>query len=205
MEKPASVASSITLSLLLAKWWLALCLCVFAGFAQAQLKSYNIDSSHTYPSFEADHFGISKWRGKFNSSSGKLQFDKATGQGKVEITVDMSSVDFGHRLMNSWAKGPGFFQVEKFPTAVFKGQFANFANNVPTEVVGEFTMVGKTLPLTLKINSLKCIEHPIFKRELCGADAQGNFDRSEYGLDSGRNWGFSMDILLRIQVEALAE
>jgi polyisoprenoid-binding protein YceI len=173
--------------------------------AQAQLKNYNIDSSHTYPSFEADHLGISKWRGKFNSSSGKLQFDKSTGQGQVEITVEMPSVDFGNRLMNGWAKGPAMFDVEKHPTAFFKGQFSAIVNNVPTEVVGEFTLSGKTLPLTLKINSLKCITHPIFKRELCGADAQGMFDRSEYGLDAGRSWGFAMDILLRIQVEAIAE
>ncbi len=184
-----------------------ICLAFHLGFnpAHAQLKNYKIDSSHTYPSFEADHMGISKWRGKFNSSSGQLKFDRSTGQGEVEILVEMNSVDFGHRLMNGWAKGPGFFDVEKHPNAMFKGQFANFVNQLPTEVVGEFTMVGKSLPLTLKINSLKCIEHPIFKKEICGADAQGQFDRSTYGLDSGRNWGFSMDIMLRIQVEAIIE
>jgi polyisoprenoid-binding protein YceI len=181
----------------------------FFGFglaqAQAQTKNYKIDSSHTYPSFEADHLGISKWRGKFNNSAGILKFDKTTGQGQVDITVDVTSVDFGHRLMNGWAKGPGFFDIEKHPSATFKGQFSAISNNVPTEVVGEFTLVGKTLPLTLKINSLKCIDHPVFKRELCGADAQGTFDRSDYGLDAGRSWGFAMEILLRIQVEALVE
>ncbi len=183
--------------------------CIYSlGFftgANAQIKDYKIDSNHTYPSFEADHLGISKWRGKFNSSSGTLKFDKATGQGQVDITIDMTSVDFGHRLMNGWAKGPGFFDAEKNPIAMFKGQFAAINNNQPTEVVGELTMVGKTLPLTLKINSLKCIEHPLFKRDLCGADAQGAFDRSDFGLDAGKTWGFAMEILLRIQVEALAQ
>ena len=36
-----------------------------AATAQAAPVSYNIDPSHTYPSFEADHMGISQWRGKF--------------------------------------------------------------------------------------------------------------------------------------------
>jgi polyisoprenoid-binding protein YceI len=33
--------------------------------------TYQLDPTHTFPSFETDHFGgISIWRGKFNSSSG---------------------------------------------------------------------------------------------------------------------------------------
>ncbi len=40
--------------------------------------TYNLDPSHTYPSFEADHMGgLSVWRGKFTSSSGKVVYDKA--------------------------------------------------------------------------------------------------------------------------------
>ena len=46
--------------------------------------------------------------------------------------------------------------------------------------------------------------HPLFKRELCGADAQASFNREEFGLDMGRDYGFKMDVNLRIQVEAIA-
>ncbi|HVL09078.1 MAG TPA: YceI family protein, partial [Burkholderiaceae bacterium] len=41
-----------------------------AGVAFAAPATYNLDPSHTYPSFEADHMGISKWRGKFTKTSG---------------------------------------------------------------------------------------------------------------------------------------
>jgi polyisoprenoid-binding protein YceI len=35
--------------------------------------TYNIDSNHTYPTFEADHLGgLSYWRGKINSTSGTV-------------------------------------------------------------------------------------------------------------------------------------
>jgi len=63
---------------------------------------------------------------------------------------------------------------------------------------------GVTRPLTLKLASFKCMPHPIFKRELCGADALGSFRRDEFGLDAGKDYGFNMDVQLRIQVEALA-
>jgi len=60
-----------------------------------------------------------------------------------------------------------------------------------------------TKPLTLKINSFKCIPHPLSERELCGADAAGTFKRDDFGLDAGKSFGFKMDVTLRIQVEAL--
>ena len=37
--------------------------------AAAAPVTYDLDPSHTYPSFEADHMGgLSTWRGKFNKS-----------------------------------------------------------------------------------------------------------------------------------------
>ena len=46
--------------------------------------------------------------------------------------------------------------------------------------------------------------HPLLKRELCGADAQGMFNRDEFGLGYGKEYGFRMGVQLRIQVEAIA-
>jgi polyisoprenoid-binding protein YceI len=44
----------------------------------------------------------------------------------------------------------------------------------------------------------------MLKRELCGADAMGVFKRDEFGLVAGKDYGFKMDVALRIQVEAIA-
>ena len=43
----------------------------------------------------------------------------------------------------------------------------------------------------------------MFKRELCGADASAVFKRDEFGLTAGKDYGFSMDVNLRIQMEAV--
>ncbi|PMQ06631.1 hypothetical protein DyAD56_03985 [Dyella sp. AD56] len=51
----------------------ALLLLLAAGTAHAAAATYVIDPAHTYPSFEADHFGgLSTWRGKFDRTSGKV-------------------------------------------------------------------------------------------------------------------------------------
>lgn len=172
----------------------------------ASAATYTIDPMHTYPSFEADHFGgMSTWRGKFNSSSGKVILDKAAGTGSVDITVDASSVDFGLDKLNEEARGPELFDVSKYPKAFYKGKLTDFVNGAPTKVVGELTLHGVTKPLDLTINSFKCTQHPLFKRDWCGADASAIFQRDAFGLTAGKDYGFKMEVALRIQVEAVID
>ena len=51
---------------------------------------YEVDTKHTHPSFEADHFGgMSVWRGKFNKATGgKIVLDREAKTGTVDITID---------------------------------------------------------------------------------------------------------------------
>ena len=175
------------------------------GLASAAPVTYKIDPDHTYPSFEADHMGgVSVWRGKMTKSGGTVTLDKEAGAGSVDVTVDLASIDFGQRQLNNWAKGPQFFDTSQNGNAVYRGRLEAFVNGAPTQVVGELAMRGVTRPLKLKIDSFKCVPHPLLKRDLCGADAVGSFNREDYGLGAFKDWGFKTEVLLRIQVEALA-
>jgi len=176
-----------------------------SGVASAGPVTYAIDPAHTYPSFEADHMGISVWRGKMNKNTGTVTFDKTAGNGSVDISIDLSSIDFGQDQLNKWARGAEFFDVKKYPKATYKGKFDGAAAGVPTQVLGDLTLHGVTKPVVLKINSLKCVPHPMLKREMCGADAIATFNRDEFGLVAGKDYGFKMDVTLRIQVEAVAQ
>lgn len=179
-------------------------LTLIGGAAVAEPVTYQVDPAHTYPSFEADHLGgMSVWRGKFDKSSGSIVYDKDKGAGTVDVTVDTSSIDFGHPKLNEHAKSAEMFDVEKFPTAIYKGKLAGFKNGVPTEVEGSFTLHGVTKPLTLKIDSFKCMVYPMDKKEHCGADATASFNRADYGLAFGDKYGFKMQVKLAIQVEAV--
>lgn len=166
---------------------------------------YKLDPSHSFPSFEADHMGgLSVWRGKFNQTEGQVVYDKTAKTGTVEVSVKTESIDFGFDKMNEHALKQELFDVAKYPTAVFKGKL-QFTAAVPTEVVGQLTLKGVTKPLTLKINSFKCMQHPMLKREVCGADAEASFNRADFGLDYGVKYGFNMAVKLRIQVEAMVD
>jgi polyisoprenoid-binding protein YceI len=72
-------------------------------------------------------------------------------------------------------------------------------------VQGDLTLHGVTKPVTLTINSFKCMAHPMKKgQELCGADASATFNREDFGIVWGKNFGFDMKVALHIQVEAIA-
>ena len=176
-----------------------------AATAVAAPVTYNIDSAHTYPTFEADHMGgLSFWRGKVNGTTGTITLDKAAGTGTVDVTMDMKTIDFGHQGLNDHAQTPDLFDTAKFPTATFSGRLVNFRNGAPTAAEGNLTLHGVTKPVTLTINKFLCKEHPMQRKEVCGADATATINREDFGVAFGKQMGFDMGVTLRISVEALA-
>ncbi|KHK50626.1 polyisoprenoid-binding protein [Ralstonia sp. A12] len=179
---------------------------VAATAAFAAPATYQLDPTHTYPSFEADHMGgLSKWRGKFEKSSGTVTLDREAKKGTIDVTVQTDSIDFGMAKLNEHAKGAEMFDVAKFPTATFKGNFTKFKGDVPTEAEGQLTLRGVSKPVKMEIDAFKCMQHPMLKREVCGADAEMTFKRDEFGLDYGKAYGFNMETKLKIQVEGLKQ
>jgi polyisoprenoid-binding protein YceI len=177
---------------------------LFVGAVSAAPVTYQVDPAHTYPSFEADHFGgMSIWRGKMTKTSGTIVLDRQAKTGTVDITVDASSIDFGHAKLNEHAKSPEMFDVAKYPTITYKGTIAKFNGDAPSEVTGQITMHGVTKPLTLTLNQFKCMQNPMLKKENCGADASATLDRSQFGIDYGAKYGFKMEVKLQIQVEGI--
>jgi len=172
--------------------------------AAAAPVTYNVDPNHTYPSFEADHMGgLSTWRGKFNKSSGTVVLDVEAKTGTVEIVIETASIDFGHDKMNEHAMSADMFDVEKFPTAVYKGKLTDFDDGKPGKVVGTLTLKGVTKPLTLEIDDFLCKINPMNKKEVCGADASAEFNRDDFGVDYGKAFGFKQEVELEIQIEAI--
>jgi polyisoprenoid-binding protein YceI len=186
--------------------------CLFAAVlagtglpAIAAPTNYTIDPMHTYPSLEFSHMGMSVWRGKFNKSAGKVVLDRAARTGTVDVTIDVSSINFGLAAMDEKARSDDFFDTGKFPTATYKGKI-RFSADKPSAVDGQITIRGITRPAVLTINLFNCMPHPMLKKEVCGADAEGELNWSEYGMKMSQyGQGDAGKVRLRIQVEALKD
>lgn len=209
MKSPGYLASSLA--------WSLLALTIVAPAIAAHPVHFTIDPSHAYPSFAADHMGLSTFRGKFDQTTGSITLDREKQTGTVHAVTKIGSINFGDpqltRIVLQDVLPPslcktqcGFFDATHHPNATYDGTLTDFVKGAPTRVIGKLTLRGVTLPLDLAIEHFKCIPDPMLKpRERCGAEASATFDRAKFGIDAGQSFGFDMRVRLQIQVEAVQD
>lgn len=163
--------------------------------------SYTIDSKHTFPVYEINHFGWSMQRGRFNKVTGKLVVDRAAKTGSVDVTIDVASVDSGVDKLDEHLKSADFFDVAKHPTMTFKSKKVVFEGDKPVSVQGDFTMRGVTKPVTLAVSSFNCAFNEYVKKEVCGANATTTIKRTDFGMGYGTP-GLGDEVKLLLNVEA---
>ncbi|MCZ2497413.1 polyisoprenoid-binding protein [Xylophilus sp. Kf1] len=178
---------------------------LIAGTAQAQTATYAVDPSHTFATFEISHFGASVNRGRFDKKEGTVQLDKTAKTGKVDLTIDITSINTGFAAFEKHLQSPDVFDAAKFPTARFVGDKFTFEGDKVVSVSGNLTIKGKTQPATFKANQFACYDSPMLKREVCGGDFETTIDRTQFGLDYGIQYGFPKNVRIVAQIEAVKQ
>lgn len=133
----------------------ALAVALTASVALAQTRTYEIrkdpknrvefHAEDTYDAFD----------GRTSNVTGTIVADPANpAASKVEISIDLASLDTGISLRNSEMRNR-YLQTAKFPTATFKSASVNapkaIAANQPADLqlTGDFTLHGVTKRVTL--------------------------------------------------------
>jgi len=161
------------------------------------------DPPHTWAFFETGHLGIAWVRGRFKTGA-KVMLDRAAKKGSIDAVIDATSVDTGHEARDRHVRSADFLDVEKFPTITFKSNNLKFSGDNLIGADGELTMMGVTKPVSLNVTLFRCIQHPVNKKDLCGADASTAIKRSEWGIKRGAA-GIGDDVKISIQIEAYKE
>jgi polyisoprenoid-binding protein YceI len=180
---------------LLASFWFSV------AFAQ---ETFTLDPSHTFPSFEIGHQGISVMRGKFNRSQGRVMLDAARGVGAIEVRVDATSGDTGHDGLNQKLLGSNFFRTSQFPEILFQSNQVQFKDGKPISATGNLTLLGVSKPVTLEIRDYACTLQFLTRRPMCGADVHTRIKRSDFGM----NYGIPLigdEVKLAIEVEGFKD
>ena len=172
------------------------------GAAAFGAETYSIDRSHTFPRFEISHFGFSTHHGQFNATSGRIVLDRAARTGSIEIKVDTASISTGDPALERVLRSDKFFNVQKFPAMIFRSNALKFEGDTPAAAAGELTLLDVTRPLTLTISRSKCAEHPITRKDACGAEVTGTLRRSDFGMTAYVP-AVGDEVTLHIQVEAI--
>jgi polyisoprenoid-binding protein YceI len=183
---------------------LAGCL-VLGAAAQAEPVVYKVEPKQTWTTWEAKHFGVTTFRGRFDKKEGRITLDREAKKGRVEVTIDLTSASSGVEHLDHRLQDPEFFETAKFPTATFVGDEFAFDGEKLKSVTGKLTMHGVTLPVTLRATGFGCFDNPMLKREVCGGDFTATIDRRDWGMNYLAPFPVSADVGLLISVEAVRE
>lgn len=176
----------------------------FAGQAMAAPTTYAVDSSHTFPRFSYNHMGMSKQILSFTKTSGTVVLDKDAKEAKVDISIDMTSVNTGFEPFNGHIQGEDFLNTAKYPTATFKSTKVVFDGDKPVSVEGDLTIKDVTKPVTLTITSFFNGPHPMLKKDAIGANATAVISRTEFNAGKFAP-GVGDEVTLDIALEAVAQ
>lgn len=177
--------------------------CAFIPAAGA-VETFTLDPTHTFPSFEIGHQGISMMRGKFNRTQGRAMFDAEKQLGAIEVRVDATSGDTGHDGLNQKLLGANFFRTKQFPEILFQSNQVEFKDGKPVSATGNLTLLGVTKPVTLDIRDYACTLQFLTRRPMCGADVHTVIKRSDFGM----MYGIPMigdEVKLAIEVEGFKD
>ena len=169
--------------------------------ANAELASYTIEPLHTSVVFETKHFGTSTLRARFVAKSGTITIDPAAKTGKANIVIDTPSVSSGVPEFDTTLKGSQFFNVATYADAIFVATDFRFEGDKVTQVSGDLTILGKSIPVTLNASNYNCYLNPLFKKQVCGGDFVATVKRSEWNMNFLIPF-VSDDTKLLIQIEA---
>ena len=165
-------------------------------------ETYSVDSMHSMPTFTFKHLNLSSFRGRFEKTTGIIEFDPVRHSGNADIVINIDSVSTGVPMLDQCLKSAKFFDSARFPTATFKSNRFKFSGEQLVSVSGDLSLHGITKPVVLQVAYLSCREHPLLSVPSCGADAIVTIKRSEFGLDAfiGND---SDEVKVEIAVEAL--
>lgn len=176
-----------------------------AGASSGPVKGgqYVIDPTHTFVMYEIGHYGTTTNRGRFSTQEGSVKIDATGKSGRVEITMDISSINTGVDLLNRHVQSKDFFNGAEFPPGRFVADHIDFVGDAVADVPGTLTLLGRSRPVALKARRFKCYESPMVNRQVCGGDFETTVRRSDWGITWGINFGFEDTVTLLVQVEAI--
>jgi len=111
------------------------------------------DKDHAFIEFKIAHLGYSWLLGRFNEFEGTFSYDeKNPSAAKVNVTVDVGSVDTNHAARDKHLRSPDFFNVDAHPKATFVSKSFRELGDGKAKLTGTFTLNGVSRDITIDVN-----------------------------------------------------
>ena len=172
---------------------------------------YVLDKSHSTITFKLNHLGFSFYTALFSHFDATLDVDPVhLEKAKLAATIEVTSLTlptppagFREELL-----GPNWLNAGAFPVMNFRSTQITPGGKDTARVVGDFTLNGKTVPVTLDVTfnggypGLAGLD----PHARIGYSAHGNLRRSDFGIVRGipavgSTMGVSDQVEFMIEVE----
>jgi polyisoprenoid-binding protein YceI len=152
--------------------------------------TYNIDPAHSTIGFKVKHLMITNVKGVFEKFKGTVTIDeKDITKSKVDVTIEMASIDTNISKRDDHLRSPDFFDVAKFPTMTFVSTKVEKSGADGLKVTGNLTIKGVTRQVVLSVEGPTGeVTSPQgdVKR---GASATATINRQDFGV----SWSKKLD------------
>lgn len=113
---------------------------------------YAIDAAQSQVSAKVAFFGLASKTAHFPKVSGGITLSPDTPE-RIDLTVnlDATALTAPDSVTLARLKGRAFFDVERFPTIVFRGNTMRLTGEREATVAGQITARGVTRPATLAV------------------------------------------------------
>lgn len=172
--------------------------------AELRPGAYRLDPEHSTILWKVDHLGYSTFVGRFDRYDATLDFDPAHPEASVlEVEVETDSIDTHLPGFADTLKGASWLDAEAYPEARFVSRSITVTGERTGEVVGDLTLRGVTLPLTLDVVFNGGATNFVTGRFTLGFAASAVIDRTAFGLTSLAP-AIGSEVTLEIHAEFLA-
>ncbi len=156
----------------------------------ALASTWSLDPDHSAAQFKVRHLMISNVRGNFEKISATLHLDdRDITKSRVEVSIDVASINTGVNKRDDHLRSPDFFDATKFPSMTFVSTRVEKAGPGKLNVTGNLTIKGITRPVVLRVDGLTPEVRDPWGHSRRGASATTTINRRDFGI----TWNKSMD------------
>lgn len=149
----------------------------------AVASTWNIDPDHSNFGFKIKHLMVSNVKGNFEKYSGVVDINEMDiTKSKVEVTIDMNSVNTNVKKRDDHLRSADFFDVAKYPTMTFVSKKVTVASPDNLKVTGDLTLHGVTKEVVLDLEGPTGESKDPWGNIRKGATATTKINRKDFGL-----------------------
>src|ERR1043165_7659496 len=147
------------------------------------ITKWQIDPAHSNVEFAVKHLMIATVKGRFGSAQGTVEVDEDRPRetAKVDVTIDVASIDTRQEQRDAHLRSADFFDVEKHPTMRFVSKRVEGDPKGEFKLIGDLTIKGITKEVVLDAE-MEGMGNDPWGNVRAGFTAKGKINRKDFGL-----------------------